>query len=199
MKKIILGLFMLVGMNISANAGHIDQLGINISLVSSDGNGSFSVLYQEYFGADGWMWESDNSNEWATTYNASLTASLFAGPGTLSNPGSFTTSFDGIVDSNAVETTGFGAGQLNTHFVNGLSDAAVYSTVVDYTITGFDKSQQYLVDIIADDCCYVASSGSTSFDGQLRFDITQTVPEPATMGIMLLGTLALFRRRFSKK
>lgn len=199
MKKMILGLFMLVGMNMSANAGHIDQLGINITLVSSDGNGSFSVLYQEYFGANGWMWGSDNAGEWDNTYDASLSASLFAGTGTLSNPGSFTTSFDGLVDFNANETAGFGVGQINSNFVNDLTDAAVYSTVVNYTIAGFDNSQQYIVDIVANDCCYVSGGGSTSFDGQLRFDITQTVPEPATLSIMLLGTIALFRRRFNKK
>ena len=136
---------------------------------------------------------------WNATYGATLSSSLFAGTGTLSNPGSFTTSFDGLVDSNAVQTAGFGAGQLNTHFVNGLSDAAVYSAVIYFTITGFDNSQQYIVDIVANDCCYVSGGGGTSFGGQLQFDITQTVPEPATLSIMLLGIIALFRHRFSKK
>lgn len=201
MKKIILGLFMLFGLNISANAAHIDQLGINITLVSSDGNGNFSVLYQEYFGADGWMWERDNSGLWNSTYSASLTASLASGTGSLSNPGRFTTLFDGITDLNAIETAGFGVGQINTHFVNDTSDAARYSAVLDFSVANFDASQPYLVNVSANDCCYVSGSGTTSFDGQLQFDITQVVdvPEPTTLGIMLLGTLGLFGRRFIKK
>jgi hypothetical protein len=198
MKKIILGLFMLFGLNISANAAHIDQLGINITLVSSDGNGNFSVLYQEYFGADGWMW---GGSSWQSTYGASISASLATGTGLLSNPGNFTTLFDGLTDLNAIETAGFGVGQVNTHFVNDTSDAARYSAVLDFSITNFDASQSYLVNVSANDCCYVSGSGNTSFDGQLQFDITQVVdvPEPTTLGIMLLGTLGLFGRRFIKK
>jgi hypothetical protein len=196
MKKLILGLFMFMGMNMSANAGHIDQLGINITLVSSDGNGSFSVLYEEYFGADGWMW---NGSSWNSNVTKTVSASLASGTGTIVNPGRFSISFDGITDLNAIETAGFGTSQSNTRFINGTSDAGRYSSILNFSITGFDKSQQYLVDITANDCCYVSGNGSTSFDGQLRFDITQTVPEPATMSIMLLGALGLFRRRFSKK
>lgn len=198
MKKIILCLFMLFGLNISANAAHIDQLGINITLVSSDGNGNFSVLYQEYFGADGWMWRGSS---WDTTYGASISASLATGTGSLSNPGNFTILFDGITDLNAIETAGFGVGQINTHTVNDTSDAARYSAVLDFSIANFDASQPYLVNVSANDCCYVSGSGTTSFDGQLQFDITQVVdvPEPTTLGIMLLGTLGLFGRRFIKK
>jgi hypothetical protein len=197
MKKLILGLLMLVGMNMSANAGHIDQLGINITLVNSDGNGNFSVLYEQYFGADGWMY---SGSSWQATANKSVTASLAAGSGILSNPGTFTTTFNGITDLNAVETAGFGTGQIGTQFINNTSDAARYSSILNFSIAGFDNTQQYLVDISADDCCYVSGNGSTSFDGQLRFDITQviTVPEPTTLGIMLLGVLGLFGRRFIK-
>jgi len=192
---------MLVGMNFSANAAHIDELGINITLVSSDGNGNFSVLYEEYFGADGWMWEDNNAGLWNSTYGASISASLASGTGTLINPGSFTAIFDGITDLNAIETTGFGTGQISTHFVNDTSDAARYSSTLNFSINGFDKTQEYLVNVSADDCCFVTGSGSTSFDGQLQFDITQVVdvPEPTTFGIMLLGALGIFARRFSKK
>jgi len=187
---------MFVGVSLSVNAAHIDELGIEITLVSSDGNGSFSVLYEEYFGADGWMW---GGSSWQSNASKTVSASLASGPGTLINPGSFNITFDGITDFNAVETVGFGAGQINTNFINNTSDAARYSSVLNFSIDNFDNTQAYLVNISANDCCYVSGNGGTSFDGQLQFDITQTVPEPATLSIMFLGTIALFRRRFSKK
>ncbi|SEL20431.1 PEP-CTERM protein-sorting domain-containing protein [Colwellia chukchiensis] len=201
MKATVLGLLMFLGLSFSANAAHIDELGINITLVSSDGNGNFSVLYEEYFGADGWMWGRDNPNLWNADYRASVSASLAQGPGTLSNPGNFFATFDGITDLNANETLGFGTSQINMHFVNDTTDAARYSKILDFTITGFDRTQSYLVDVSANDCCYVVGSGSTSFNGQLQFDITQVVgvPEPTTLGLMLLATFGLFGRQLRKK
>jgi PEP-CTERM motif-containing protein len=205
MKKLILTLFMLTGLNFSANAAHIDQLGIDISLNSSDGMGNFSVLYREYFGSDGWMWENDNPGLWDTTpaRNGPLTVTSFlaAGPGILSNPGNFTVLFDGLVDMMGVNTPGFGSGQISTQFVNDLSDAALYSTILNFTITGFDNTMSYLVDITANDCCYVSGGGGPSFSGQLRFDPTQVVnpvPEPSTLIIMLIGVFALAGRRYRK-
>jgi len=184
---------LVLGFSMPAMAGHIDQLGIKITLNSSDGNGNFTVLFQEFMGSDGWMW----SNPWQANYNTpGITASLLSGPGSINDALSFDLDFKGLVNAAGVATAGYGIGQIGTQFVNNVDDAAVYSAIVAFTINGFDKTQQYLVSLKADDCCYVVGDG-VSYDGTLTFDPRAVVgvPAPSTIAIMLLAVFGLLLRR----
>jgi len=178
----------------AAQASHIDELGIRITVASSDGLGNFTLRYEEFFGSDGASWNGTNWSGFGHPYNTSFNIALTSGPGTLSPTGFIpvSASFAGLVNSAGIPTPGFGVGQFTTQFVNGLSDAAVFEQLLNFTITGFDSSQTYLVDVSANDCCFVSGNGGPSFDGQLQFDprvVVGQVPEPASMAIWGLGSV----------
>lgn len=198
MKKFVFLMLFMLGFSMPAMAGHIDQLGIKITLNSSDGNGNFSVKFEEFMGSDGWMW---GGSQWQNVYTTpGITASIASGPGSINSASSFNLSFMGLVNAAGVATVGFGPGQVFTRYINSLNDAAVYSAIVNFTITGFDNTKQYLVSLSANDCCYVSGGSNVSFDGSLKFDPRQvvTVSAPATFGVMMIAMFGLIVRRMKR-
>lgn len=206
---LVAGIFSALLFSNSASAGHIDELGINVFIYSNDGAGNFVVQYDEYFGSDGWMW---SGGAWTATYAGSpLTYSLDAGPGVLTktSPDPFDTrAFIGLVDAGATPTAGFGAGQINTQFINDLTDAALYSALVSFSIAGYDPNETYLVSIASNDCCFVVGSGGPNFNSQFQFDPRiiiipggGSVPEPIALGLIGLGLggLGVARRARRKR
>jgi hypothetical protein len=115
----VMGAVMLVG-TVAAQATHIDELGINISVVSSDGAGNFVLRYDQYFGADSiTIWNGSQWGNFGTVgactsaadcdYSTSLTINLDSGPGVLSPTGSVPVlpAFQGLVDSTGTHLAGF--------------------------------------------------------------------------------------------
>lgn len=194
------------------SAAHIDALGIDVSLYSSDGAGNFVLQYDEYFGSDGWMW---GGSTWLDSSGGYMTGSYQSG-GIANNltitgatvstttPGADIT-FSGLVDALGNETAGFGSGQVNTQYVYDDTEAALYSGLVGYNIFGYDPLLSYTINVIANDCCYVNLSGGPSFNGSLTFDPSvvinpNIVPAPATLALMGLGLVGMgFRARRTQK
>jgi hypothetical protein len=176
-----------------AQASHIDELGINITVFSSDGAGNFVLRYDEYFGSDGAAWNGSNWSGFGHPYFTGISISIASGPGSLSGSTTVSATFEGLVNSLGNNTAGFGVGQFNTQFVNGTSDAALFTDFMNFSISGFDNTATYLVNVTANDCCFVNTGGGPSFNGQLQFDpsIVVTVPESATLGLFGLGVLGL--------
>ena len=193
-KMAIVGLASIAAIGIAAapaQATHIDDdLGINISVFSSDGLGNFVLRYDEYFGSDGASWSGSDWSGFGHPYNTSITIGIASGPGSLSGSTSVSATFAGLVNAAGTPTSGFGVGQFNTQFVNDTTDAAVFTDFLSFTITGFDNMATYLIDVSANDCCFVSNqSGGPTFNGQLQFDptIVVTVAEPATLALLGLG------------
>lgn len=203
-----------------AKASHIDELGVGVSLFSSDGTGGFVVKFEEYFGSNGSSWDGDSWHGLAVTgvdaaatatYSTPYTASLTSGPGVLSpGSGSVPLMFEGLVDSTGTPTAGFGTSQYMTLSVNGPSDASRWGGLLAFSIAGFDASATYAVDITGTDCCFV--SGSTPpFPNSITIDPTIVVPppggggpvpEPTSIALFGIGGLAMLvgcRRRRKDK
>jgi|GEM_PF-4436365 len=206
--KLLVALFVGAISSVPTFAGHIDENPFRASLYSSDGAGNFVVKFDEFFGSDGWMWTSFGSypNAWTPTYNIPYSVNpLIGGPGILSPlSGSPLASFAGLVDQFGVATVGFGVGQINTNNVNGPSDAAQYSVLQGFTISGFDNTATYSISVSMTDCCFVHGNGNPEFNGTLQIDPTQVVAPPGVpdggFTILMFGasivSLVSLRRRF---
>lgn len=189
-----------------ASASHIDELGYDVSLHSSDGAGNFTIRFREFFGADGGMW---TGSTWRSTDLGSptLTATLELGTGTLSPSGTQNVNnltFDGLVDSMGVQTAGFGTSQVNTQYVNGTSDAAQYSQLFNFSISGFDATNTYKIEIVGNDCCFVSGGSVPQLNQSIIFDPAvvvdpNVIPTPAAAGACLVGLAAMGLRRARKQ
>ena len=81
--------------------------------------------------------------------------------------------------------------------VLGNTDTDVYDLYLDNMSTSYATGLPFASDVSDLDYLYVAGAGSGLPVRTMRFDDISVVPEPATLGLLLLGGLALLRRRRS--
>ena len=185
-----------------AQATHIDELGINISLFSSDGLGNFTLRYDEYFGTDSTSGVGPAPAPWdnTTTVSGLNISETVQGASITGDTGSITMDWISLTDSagNLLASTQADNG-------NGTTDAVLYSAFLTFNIASFDSTLSYLVDVAATDCCYVNTSGGPSFDGLFAFDPSivvlppSGVPEASSIALLGLGLFGLgFTRRKNK-
>jgi hypothetical protein len=184
-----------------ASAGHVDQLGMNMSLFSHDGQGNFVIQYDQYMAADGSMWNA-NTNSWYATYaqprylDKSIHLSVNQGT-TATGRRALDADFMGLVDSTGAHTAGFGSGQINTQFINDLTDAALYTEYKTFSIQNYDASLTYLVSADISICCIQQAGGgnnSASFAGTFQINPT-TVPIPAAAWLFASGLILVARTK----
>jgi len=192
-----------------------DSLGINITLYSNDGVGNFTLRVDEYFSSDMRPLEFDKvdpatlepwgEGPWSSTYTGSGLVPVYYGRPFQQIPGGrglVTLDFQGIVDSGGNPTTGFGSSQRSELFINDPTDAAQYSRLFNFSITGFDPALSSSVDVEMFDCCYTGDLGVG--DGDSAYDffsfdpsvvVTATtpapVPVPAAVWLFASGLVGL--------
>lgn len=186
----------------SALANHISPMGIDVSLYSSDNAGNFQIKIDEYMSAYGELWVGDISGPgaigvWAST-SSSPNFSISLSGASVSGPGTATLGYQGIADaSKSIFSTLSTQWANNFDVVGNATDVAKYSTIVSYSIAGYNPTQAYSITAAVSDCCedvappaLVTAHGSTSFN-------VAAVPVPAAawlLGSGLLGLIGVARK-----
>lgn len=184
----------------SALASHIDpNLGVSVSLYSSDGAGNFTLKIDEYMSAYGELWVGTlgGPGAWDATFSGPNLSFSVAGASTT-GPTTGTLNYQGIVDSTG---TVFYSVPSNTWAVNidgygDTTDAAKYSGLFSYQIAGFDSNQTYSLTATVTDCCTdVPPPDLLSATAQLTFNPAvvevAAVPVPAAVWLFGSGLLGL--------
>ena len=184
----------------SALANHIDpNLGIDVSLYSSDGAGNFTLKIDEYMSAYGELWVGDVSGPgaigaWdATSTSPNLLISL-SGAST-SGPSTATLNYQGIVDSSkAMFSTSSTQWAVNFDGDGWATDAGKYSQLVSYSIADYNPNQTYSLTATVTDCCTdVPPPDLLSVQSQLTFNpAVAAVPVPAAFWLLGSGLLGMF-------
>lgn len=184
----------------SALAIHIDpNLGMDVSLYSSDGAGNFTLKIDEYMSAYGELWVGDVSGlgavgQWdATSTSPNFLISLIGA--STSGPSTATLNYQGIVDSSkAMFSTSSTQWAVNFDGDGWATDAGKYSQLVSYSIAGFNTNQTYSLTATVSDCCAdVPPPDLLSKQAQVSFTLAP-VPEPGVVWMMGAGLLVLLAR-----
>ena len=105
-------------------AGHIDPQGNNLSVYSNNGAGSFQLKYEQYFSADGWVWNT-GANAWNPSY--AIPTPIITG-GSVNGP----------------------AGPISIFPTDPTDPAAPFAGLIPYT---YDPANPSIIDISIIDCC----------------------------------------------
>jgi hypothetical protein len=187
----------------SALANHISPLGIDVSLYSSDGAGNFQIKIDEYMSAYGELWVGDVSGpgavgQWDATYSGMPNLLISFSGASVGGASTTVLSYQGMVDSSKTMFSNSSTQWANNFDGDGwATDAAKYSAIVSYSISGYDPSQAYSITAAVDDCCVdVPPPDLISAHGQTSFNVA-AVPVPAAawlLGSGLLGLIGVARK-----
>jgi len=187
----------------SALASHIDpNLGVGVSLFSSDGAGNFTLQFDEYMSpyTDAWVGTLGGPGAWDATFSSpNLVFSVTGATITGATTGAL--NYQGIVDStgtifyNVPATTW----AVNIDGNGDTTDAAKYSALFSYQITGFDSNLTYSITAAVTDCCAdVPPPDLVSKSAQITFNPSvSSVPVPGA--VWLLGSGLIGMLGFSRK
>lgn len=187
----------------SALANHISPLGIDVSLVSSDGAGNFQIKIDEYMSAYGDLWVGDVSGpgavgQWDATYSGMPNLLVSFSGASISGASTPTLSYQGMADaSKSMFSSSSTQWAVNFDSNDWATDAAKYSVIVSYSISGYNSAQAYSITAAVNDCCVdVMPPDMPSVHGETSFNVA-AVPVPAAawlLGSGLLGLIGVARK-----
>lgn len=144
-------------------AGHIDPLGASLSVYSNNGTGNFQLKYEQYFSADGWVWNA-GANAWNPSYTIpapTITSGSVNGP----------------------------SGPINIFPTNPTDPAAPFAGHIPYT---YDPANPPIVNISITDCCVHGTGASVTATVTVNTATVVTpVPEPASLALLGLGLMGM--------
>jgi hypothetical protein len=189
----------------SALANHISPLGIDVSLVSSDGAGNFQIRIDEYMSAYGELWVGDVAyagdpapiGQWDAT-SSSPNFSISMSGASVSGPGTATLGYQGMANASKSMFSNSSTQWAVNFDVDGFAtDVAKYSAIVNYSIAGYSPAQAYSITAAVSDCCEdVAPPTLVTAHGSTTFNVA-AVPVPAAawlLGSGLLGLIGVARK-----
>lgn len=187
----------------SALANHISPLGIDVQLYSSDGAGNFQIKIDEYMSSYGALWVGDVSGpgavgSWDATYSGIPNFVISLSGASVSGPSTATLNYQGMTDaSKSMFSTSSTQWAVNFDVDGFATDAAKYSAIVSYSISGYNPAQAYSITASVNDCCVdVMPPDMPSVHGETSFNVA-AVPVPAAawlLGSGLLGLIGVARK-----
>jgi len=187
----------------SALANHINpNLGIAVSLYSSDGAGNFTLQVDEYLSpyGDAWVGAIGGPGAWDATFAGPNLAFSVTGA-TVTGPTTGPLGYQGIENNTG---TTFYSVPSTTWAVNidangDTTDAAKYTGRFNYHITGYDPAQTYSLTATVSDCCtdvpppdLIAVQSQTTFNPATEVAPVAAVPVPAAFWLFGSGLYGLF-------